>query len=117
MDFVAKYGIEPGNRKLEITETAVVMDLERQMDLVRKLRSSGFIVDMEFLNMSEDEARSKIILQTMIELAIRLGMTVIAEGIENAEQVRFLSEMGCNMFQGYYFGKPAEVEEFERLYL
>ena len=141
MDLTKKYEIEPKQLKLEITETAVVMDLERQLELVRKLRQSGFIVemddfgsgysslnmlkdihvdvlkmDMEFLNMSEDEARSKIILQTMIELAIRLGMTVIAEGIENAEQVRFLSEMGCHMFQGYHFGKPVEVEKFEELY-
>lgn len=139
---VEKYRIAPQNIKLEITETAIVMDLKRQMELIERLRHNGFIVemddfgsgysslnmlkeihvdvlkiDMAFLKKAEDEERSKKILQMVIGLSRQLGMPVITEGIENAEQVAFLSEIGCEMFQGYYFAKPMSVEEFEEAYI
>ena len=141
-ELIEKYDIEPQNLKLEITETAVVMDFKRQMDLITRLRKTGFIVemddfgsgysslnmlkdiyvdilkiDMAFLRKATDEERSKKILQMIITLSTQLGMPVITEGIENEEQVKFLADMGCNMFQGYHFGKPVDVEEFEKMYL
>ena len=42
---------------------------------------------------------------------------VIAEGVEEEEQVRFLTEMGCDFFQGYYFDRPMSVDDFEMKYL
>ena len=141
MDLVRKYGVSPKNLKLEITETAIVMDFDRQIDLITRLRRTGFIVemddfgsgysslnmlkdihvdilkiDMAFLKKAKDEERSKKILQMVIGLAKQLGMPVITEGVENEEQVAFLTEMGCEMFQGYYFAKPMTVEEFEATY-
>ena len=141
-ELVNKYDIAPQNLKLEITETAVVIDLQRQMELIERLRRIGFVVemddfgsgysslnmlkdihvdvlkiDMAFLRKAEDEERSKKILQMIISLSGQLGMPVITEGVETAEQVEFLTEMGCDMFQGYYFAKPMEVEKFEELYL
>lgn len=140
-ELVRKYGIEPQNIKLEITETAIVMDFKRQMDLITRLRRTGFVVemddfgsgysslnmlkdihvdilkiDMAFLKKARDEERSKKILQMVIGLSRQLGMPVITEGVENAEQVAFLEEMGCNMFQGYYFARPMTTEEFEAEY-
>ena len=53
----------------------------------------------------------------IISLSKQLGMPVITEGVETAEQIAFLSEMGCDMFQGYFFAKPMEVEQFEQLYM
>lgn len=141
-EFVEKYEISPKNLKLEITETAIVMDFQRQQELITRLRRNGFVVemddfgsgysslnmlkdihvdvlkiDMAFLKKAEDEDRSKKILQMIIGLSKELGMPVITEGIENAEQVKFLSEMGCEMFQGYYFAKPMTVEDFEQAYI
>lgn len=141
-ELVEKYDIAPQNIKLEITETAIVMDFKRQMELISRLRQTGFVVemddfgsgysslnmlkdihvdvlkiDMAFLKKAEDEERSKKILQMIISLSKELGMPVITEGVENAEQAKFLSEMGCEMFQGYYFAKPMTVEEFENRYL
>ena len=141
-ELVNKYDIAPQNLKLEITETAVVIDLQRQMELIERLRRIGFVVemddfgsgysslnmlkdihvdvlkiDMAFLRKAEDEERSKKILQMIISLSGQLGMPVITEGVETAEQVEILTEMGCDMFQGYYFAKPMEVEKFEELYL
>ncbi len=142
MDLVEKYEIEPKNLKLEITETAIVMDFNRQVELITRLRQNGFIVemddfgsgysslnmlkdlhvdilkiDMAFLKKAKDEERSKMILQMVIGLSKQLGMPVITEGVENEEQVMFLSEIGCEMFQGYYFAKPMSLAEFERSYL
>ena len=53
----------------------------------------------------------------IISLAKELGFTTLAEGAENAAQVRRLKELGCETIQGYYFSKPVQIEEFERLYL
>ncbi len=140
-NLVSKYGISTHSLKLEITETAVVMDFDRQLDLISKLRNEGFIVEMDdfgsgysslnmlkdirvdilkidmvFLEKSEDEARSRKILQMIINLSNQLGMPVITEGVETEEQLKFLSEMGCNMFQGYYFAKPMAIDKFEEKY-
>lgn len=118
------------------------MDFKRQLELITRLRQKGFIVemddfgsgysslnmlkdfkvdvlklDMEFLRQATDEERSKKILQMIIELSNRLDMEVVTEGVETEEQVRFLSEMGCGIFQGYYFAKPMPVDDFERKYL
>ena len=53
----------------------------------------------------------------VIGLSKQLGMPVITEGVENEEQVKFLAEIGCDMFQGYYFARPMSIEEFEKNYL
>ena len=141
-ELVEKYDIDPQNLKLEITETAIVMDFKRQIELISRLRQTGFIVemddfgsgysslnmlkdihvdvlkiDMAFLKKAKDEDRSKKILQMIISLSKQLGMPVITEGVETSEQVEFLTEMGCDMFQGYYFARPMPVEQFEQRYL
>lgn len=140
-ELVEMYEINPRNLKLEITETAIIMDFERQMELISKLRSYGFAVEMDdfgsgnsslnllkdiyvdvlkidmvFLQAAQDEERSRKILQMIISLSKQLNMPVITEGVETLEQVRFLDQLGCDMFQGYYFARPMPVEEFERLY-
>ena len=53
----------------------------------------------------------------IISLSKQLGMQVVTEGVEKEEQVQFLTEMGCDVFQGYYFNKPLDVETFEKIYL
>ncbi len=141
-DLVVKYDISPENLKLEITETAIAMDVKRQLELIERLRNYGFVVemddfgsgysslnmlkdiqvdilkiDMAFLRKSKDEERSKKILHMIINLSKQLGMPVISEGVETREQVDYLSDFGCDMFQGYYFAKPMDVASFEKLYL
>ena len=73
-------------------------------------------IDMGFLNTTEDEERARVILDSVISMAKRLGMTVIAEGVESKKQLGFLSEMGCDIFQGFYFSKPVSPESFELVY-
>lgn len=138
---VKKYDISPQNLNLEITETAVIFDLENQMKVLDRLRAFGFLVemddfgsgysslnmlkdisvdvlkiDMAFLQKSKDDEKSKLILQKIIMLAKELGMRVITEGVESDNQVDFLSSAGCDLFQGYFFSRPIPVEDFEKKY-
>ena len=139
---VQKYNVNPKNLKLEITESAIMMDFDRQVKLIDRLREAGFIVemddfgsgysslnmlkdilvdvlkiDMAFLQDAQHQNRNKKILQMIISLSKQLGMPVITEGVENAEQVTLLSQMGCDMFQGFFFAKPMQVQQFEQVYL
>ncbi|HOR22704.1 MAG TPA: EAL domain-containing protein, partial [Ruminococcus sp.] len=137
------YQINPKNLHLEITETAIMNNPQSQLPLIDKLRQFGFLVeiddfgsgysslntlkdfnadvlkiDMGFLETkAENEAKSKTILRSIISLAKALDMEVITEGVETQEQVRFLTDFGCDIFQGYYFAKPMPVEDFEKKYL
>ncbi len=139
---IKKYDISPKNLKVEITETAVMQNLEEQKKLVKKLQNAGFFVemddfgsgysslnmlkninvdaiklDMAFLGESEDELRGRKILSSIVKLLKELGTPVISEGVETEEQMEFLKGVGCNMFQGYYFAKPMKVSQFEEEYL
>ena len=136
-----KYNINPRSLHLEITESAIINDLKKQLVLIQRLQEFGFVVemddfgsgysslnmlkdipvntlkiDMEFLRDTVHRDRSRKILKMIISLSKQLGMKVITEGVETAEQVDFLTEFGCDIFQGYYFAKPMPVDEFEKKY-
>ncbi len=55
---------------------------------------------------------SGIILEHIVNMAQKLDMVVIAEGVENKEQLELLDNMGCDLFQGYYFSKPVAIDDF-----
>ncbi|MBR1554249.1 MAG: EAL domain-containing protein [Oscillospiraceae bacterium] len=139
---VEKYQIPPKSLHLEITETAVMDNPGEQLPLISKLREYGFMIeiddfgsgysslntlkdlsadvlkiDMGFLRKTEHQERSKIILKMIISLAKSLSMEVITEGVETQEQVDFLKEYGCDIFQGYHFAKPMPVQDFEEKHL
>lgn len=139
---IKRYGVNPGNLKLEITESAMMTDLPKQLALIKKLREVGFLVemddfgsgysslnmlkdiqvdvlkiDMAFLRKSESEERSRTILRMIVALSKELGMPVITEGVETRDHVEFLKEIGCDMFQGYFFAKPMTVADYEKRYM
>lgn len=139
---VKRYGINPRNLKLEITESAMMTDLPKQLALIKKLRGVGFLVemddfgsgysslnmlkdihvdvlkiDMAFLRKSESEERSRTILRMIVALSKELGMPVITEGVETKDHVEFLKGIGCDMFQGYFFAKPMTVADYEKQYM
>ena len=140
---VKKYQINPRNLHLEITETAIMNNPQSQLPLIDKLRDFGFLVeiddfgsgysslntlkdfnadvlkvDMGFLTTkAENQEKSRTILKSIISLAKALDMEVITEGVETPEQVEFLTEFGCDVFQGYYFAKPMPIKDFEKNYL
>ena len=141
-NLVEKYNIEPQNLNLEITETAIMSDIPNLRKDLEKLQKLGFTVeiddfgsgysslnalkdidvdvlkiDMGFLRETENKTKSKIILNSVVQMAKEMGMPVITEGVETIEQVNMLAKMGCDTFQGYYFSKPISVVEFEKMYM
>ena len=74
-------------------------------------------IDMNFLMDNDNKIKSQYILGNIIDLCKKLGMSVVTEGVENKEQVDFLTKAGCDFFQGYYFDRPMSVTEFEKKHL
>lgn len=137
-----KYAIPPASLHLEITETAIMDQPDSQLRLIERFRQAGFIIeiddfgsgysslntlkdmtvdvlkiDMGFLSETGNKERSRTILKMVIALAKTLRLEVITEGVEDKEQVDYLTEYGCDIFQGYYFAKPMPADEFEKNYL
>ncbi len=138
---VREYGIPSSSLRIEITETVMMNDSDNILEILRHLRDDGFViemddfgsgysslnmlkdmpvdvikVDMKFINRAEDQKRSSIILRNMFNMISELGMVPLTEGIETEEQFRSLSQMGCELFQGYLFSKPMPLESFEAEY-
>ena len=137
-DLTQRYGVDCRKLRLEITESALLVEPDKSNAIVSKLRDKGFLVeiddfgkgysslsilksiqadvlkiDMGFLREMEVNDRSKVILKSVIDMAQSLRMEVICEGIETEQQLEALTSMGCWLFQGYYFSRPVSVEEFE----
>lgn len=135
---VKKYDISPANLKLEITESVMMNDIDRKLELINDLRNFGFVVEMDdfgsgysslnmlkdmsfdalkldmgFLYKTKNEEKSKKIITMVVKLSKSLNMPVICEGVETEEQLNFLKSIQCEYYQGYYFSKPITVEEFE----
>ncbi|MGN0593892.1 MAG: diguanylate cyclase domain-containing protein, partial [Hominimerdicola sp.] len=69
-------------------------------------------IDMRFFSDTDDSNRGQNIVASVIRLSKWLNIPAIAEGVETAEQVRFLREIGCEYVQGYYYAKPMTVENY-----
>lgn len=138
VDLVRKYDISPDKMNVEITESSFVNNADLYVDLIAKLHKAGFAIeiddfgsgysslnllknihadilklDMAFLQKGEDLIRSEIIIDSVIEMAKRLDMQVISEGVETQEQAVFLKSNGCDFFQGFYFSRPVAVDKFD----
>ena len=76
-------------------------------------------IDMGFLRTIRPERieKSMSIINTIIALTRTLGLSVVTEGVETKEQVDKLAQMGCEVYQGYYFSKPIPVSQFEETYM
>lgn len=71
-------------------------------------------VDQSFVRHINQNSNDAVIVETILAMAKNLGLNVIAEGVETEQQLNFLVEKGCTIFQGYYFGHPAVADEFGR---
>jgi EAL domain-containing protein (putative c-di-GMP-specific phosphodiesterase class I) len=74
-------------------------------------------IDQGFVRDITTDSNDSVIVETIIVMAKHLGLSVIAEGVETAEQVQFLRDRNCNGYQGYFFSKPLEVAEFTRQFI
>ena len=132
--------IDPSRLKLELTESTV---LENVADTISKMQSLKLIgvrfsmddfgtgysslayltqlpldqlkIDQSFVRNIDTKSADAMIVQTIIGMANNLSIEVIAEGVETTAQRDFLWEAGCRLYQGYLFGRPVPVEEFNAL--
>ena len=121
----------------EVTESSVVNNLGAALGTLARLRLNGFglsiddygtgfssmqqlaripftelKIDQSFVNGASERNNLAIILQSAIEMANRLGMSTVAEGIETLEDWRLLQQFGCNIGQGYFIAKPMPGKDF-----
>jgi hypothetical protein len=67
---------------------------------------------MNFLRNFDKTPKSKVIIASIVDLAKKLGIHTLAEGVETLEQYEYLKQIGCELIQGYYFSKPLPIEDF-----
>ncbi len=138
---VDKYKVPHNVIELELTESAFFDDKKLLLNTIKQLRESGFSVSMDdfgagysslnslkemqidvlkidadFFRGANAEERGMLIVSEVIDLAKKLDMKIVAEGIESREQVDFLTEQECDLIQGYFFAKPMPVAEFVEKY-
>ena len=132
-------GLPPSRLELEITETSLISDPERATRVLRRIKSLGVAVAMDdfgtghsslaslralafdkikldksFMDELDRSPQARAIIRAVLALGEGLGIPVLAEGVETAEQLAFLREQGCDEAQGYLLGRPApSVEERE----
>jgi diguanylate cyclase (GGDEF)-like protein/PAS domain S-box-containing protein len=133
-----QYGINPKLLKLELTESLLLNDIE---DIITKMNALSEIgcqlslddfgtgysslqylkrlpldqlkIDQSFVRDLASDNSDKAIVRTIIAMAHSLKLEVIAEGVETEEQRQFLLKKGCTHYQGYLFGKPVPIDQFE----
>lgn len=133
-------GLDPSCLQLEITESVVASDVEYAAELLRKLKGLGvqlaiddfgtgysslaslqqfplddLKIDRAFIEEIGANGQGEAIAQLVIDLAHAMGMQAIAEGVETAEQLARLRDMGCDQAQGFYFWKPLAAKAAEAL--
>ncbi len=89
--------------------------LHSPVNLLRDLPFTMVKLDRKFLMENSKNEEGETILRYLIAMAKELDLTVVTEGVETLEQVNFLTEIGCDIAQGYYFSKPVNLREFDNL--
>jgi diguanylate cyclase (GGDEF)-like protein/PAS domain S-box-containing protein len=140
LDTIAQHGLAADRLTVEITEQAAMGDAaEDEVTLalvhssglglaiddfgtgysslgrLHRIRPSLIKIDRSFVFDLPGDRDAAAIVETMITMAAKLGITCLAEGIETDDQLRFLRANGCSLGQGYLYSRPLEVEAFDRL--
>ncbi|MBF0610447.1 MAG: EAL domain-containing protein [Magnetococcales bacterium] len=134
---LAESGLPPHALELEITESCVLENVDKTIALIQEIRAMGVTcalddfgtgysslnylkrlpintlkLDRSFLSQIPHEANDTAIVRAVISLAHSLHLHVVAEGVENLEQIAFLAQQRCDQLQGFYFSKPVPLDEF-----
>ncbi len=140
LQILYRNAIKPDRLKLELTETLIIDDIDDTIIKMHALREIGvrffmddfgtgysslsslkklpidqLKIDQSFVRDIASDPDDAVIVQTIIAMAKNLGLEVIAEGVETEPQRTFLEQHGCPVYQGYLFGKPMPLVEFEQL--
>lgn len=135
-----RYKVPHSLVELELTETVAGGERQEVVDFIRACKEAGFLIsiddfgsgysslnllkempvdvlkiDREFLNETGESEKSSIIIEQVVEMAARIRIKTLCEGVETRAQAEFLKQIGCNMAQGYLYSKPVLREVFEKL--
>lgn len=138
-DALARSGADPGRLKLEVTESILAVDIEGMTLKMQRLRDMGvrfalddfgtgysslsylkrlpldeLKIDQSFVRDLLESDNSEAIARMITALGTAMNLSVIAEGVEEASQKEMLEAMGCEHFQGYFFGRPVAIADFEK---
>ncbi len=140
-DLLDRFSIDARLLQVEITESAIAQNMDVVEETIRDLHARGIAVlmddfgsaysslnmlkdinvdaiklDMKFVDLNADNAvKGSKIIESVIDMAYQLRLSIIAEGAQTAEQVSKLRELGCMYIQGYYFYRPLTVGKMEDL--
>ena len=139
---ISKTGIDPKTIELEITEGALIEPSPQVIQTIAELKYMGFTlaiddfgtgysslaylqrfnvdklkIDRSFVKDVLTDSQGEAITSAIISMAKSLNLQILAEGVEDKEQLALLKEKGCEIYQGFYFSKPIPVKEFEVLIL
>jgi EAL domain-containing protein (putative c-di-GMP-specific phosphodiesterase class I) len=139
-DALARYGVGPWELCLELTESSFMADDERHNRTLAELQALGvqlaiddfgtgysslthlqrfpvtiLKIDQSFVGGLGRQASDEAIVESVIHLAHALGLRVVAEGVETADQVAVLHRLGCDVAQGFYLARPAPAREIDAL--
>lgn len=139
---ISETGVNPNNIVLEITETLAINDMERVMKIIEGIKGLGIgialddfgtgysslnyikqlpldviKVDKTFIDDIVEDEYAQAFIKLIVDLSKTIGTKICVEGVENAEQNELLKNLGVDYIQGYYFGKPVDAVEFEKLHL
>ncbi len=138
-----QYAVPTSLLEIELTETMVFENLEALLKVIDQIHAIGYVcalddfgsgysslnmlkevpvdvlkLDRAFFNTRHHEdKRGQYVIESIIEMAKKLNMKTVSEGVETLAQVDFLRQAKCDMVQGYVFSKPLPMEQFERLLL
>ena len=132
--------MNPNHVQLEIRETVAMADAENASHVLDRLKGLGvrlsiddfgtgysslsrlqslpldtLKIDRSFISDMDNDHDKREIVRVIVMLGQQLGMKVVAEGTETAEQVKYLKELGCDYVQGYFFSRPVDARAFEEL--
>jgi len=132
-------GLDPAFLELELTESILIQDTEKVLEMVQRLKALGvklsiddfgtgysslsylkrfavdkLKIDQSFVRDMADDPNDAVIVRTIIQMAKSLNLKTIAEGVETEHQLALLRLQHCDEAQGYYFARPMPAEEFAR---
>jgi diguanylate cyclase (GGDEF)-like protein/PAS domain S-box-containing protein len=138
---LAKHGVPAAMLEIELTESSLMENVERVQCVLSQLKALGLSlslddfgtgysslsylrqfsldklkIDRSFVKDLPDNADDAVIARTIVAMAHQLRLVVAAEGVETEAQSTFLTEIGCDEMQGYYFGRPVPAAEIDRIY-
>ncbi len=130
-------GVSPEQITLEVTESQLARDITLPMDILTRLRlkrvslsiddfGTGYSslaqlmdlpfnelkIDRSFVQAADNDERARLILESSVELARKLQMRIVAEGVETSAQWDFVTRLGCDLIQGYRIARPMPAEDF-----